>query len=100
MKNIRTGPSHLIRDIFNFGKLSPSTLHLGLPLIMPRSKSSAFAGIIRQIELKILGWKAKLLSQAGRFMLIKAVAFAIPMYGMSYFLLPKITCSELDSIFC
>jgi hypothetical protein len=47
---------------------------------------------------KIAGWKAKTLSQAGRLILIKSVAAALPSHAMSSFLLPKSLCSELDRI--
>lgn len=41
-----------------------------------------------------MGWKGKLLSNAGREILIKAVAHATPTYTMNYFKLPDSLCSE------
>jgi hypothetical protein len=66
---------------------------------MERSKREAFQSIIDSIQTKIEGWRAKTLSQAGRGVLIKAVAAAIPFYAMSTFLLPKIFCRKLDQLF-
>ncbi|KAL3628179.1 hypothetical protein CASFOL_027225 [Castilleja foliolosa] len=43
------------------------------------------------------GWKSKVLSQPSRSVLIQAVAQALPSYTMSTTLLPKSTCSQLDS---
>lgn len=34
----------------------------------------------------------------GREILIKAMALAIPIYSMSYFILPKFLCAELESM--
>jgi hypothetical protein len=51
--------------------------------------------VLNQIE----GWRAKTLSQAGRTMLIKAIASAIPSYALSTFLLPDTLCSTLDRHF-
>jgi hypothetical protein len=45
------------------------------------------------------GWRAKTLSQAGRLVLIKAIAAAVPSYAMSTFLLPKSFCRRLDQMF-
>jgi hypothetical protein len=45
------------------------------------------------------GWRAKSLSQAGRLVLIKAVAAAIPSFAMSTFLLPKGFCRKIDQLF-
>ena len=44
------------------------------------------------------GWQSKLLSQAGKEILIKAVGQAIPSYCMSAFLLPKSLKEELQNI--
>jgi hypothetical protein len=47
---------------------------------------------------KLQDWKFKLLSQAGKEILLKAVIQAIPTYCMSLFLLPKGLCSEINSL--
>lgn len=39
-----------------------------------------------------------MLSQGGREIFIKLVLQAIPMYAMSFFLLPKSFCDELESL--
>lgn len=71
--------------------------HLGLPIFIHRSKRLAFNDIKERVLQKIEGWKAKVLSQAGRTALIKAVATAIPSYCMSSFLLPRTLCASLDA---
>ena len=44
------------------------------------------------------GWKEKLLSQAGREILIKAVVQAIPAYTMNCFKLPVNLCKDIEAI--
>ena len=44
------------------------------------------------------GWEVKLLSQAGREILIKAVAQALPAYTMSCFKLPINLCHEIEAL--
>jgi hypothetical protein len=50
------------------------------------------------VQRKLVGWKEKLLSQAGKEILIKAVIQAIPTYSMSIFQLPKQLCKRLNSL--
>jgi hypothetical protein len=45
-----------------------------------------------------MDWKAKLLSQAGKEALIKAVIQAIPTYSMCMFFIPKELYKELNSM--
>lgn len=48
--------------------------YLGLPPIIGHGKKQAFMEIKQKIANKLHGWKGKLLSQAGREILIKFVA--------------------------
>jgi hypothetical protein len=98
-KNIFPSKSEAISSIFPYPSNQCTSLYLGLPILMGNSKKRAFQGIIDKILGRIEGWKAKSLSQAGRLVLIKFVAVALPSYAMSSFLLPKSFCSELDRIF-
>lgn len=45
---------------------------------------------------KLQSWKGKLLSAAGKEVLVKVVALSILIYTMSYFLLPKHFCEDLN----
>ena len=76
----------------NFGK------YLGLPPLIGRKKRQAFEEIKTRIWKRLQGWKGKLLSQAGREVLIKAVAYAIPTYAMSCFKIPETLCSEIQAL--
>lgn len=73
-------------------------LYLGLPMIWARSKYDALNFVKEKMVKKVQGWKQSILSQAGREVLIKAVASAIPMYPMSCFKFPKKICDKFNSI--
>nr|XP_027115579.1 uncharacterized protein LOC113733407 [Coffea arabica] len=59
--------------------------YLGLPMIITKSKSQVFGFIRNTIDKKLQEWKNKLLSQAGKEIMLKAVAMAMPTYTMSCF---------------
>lgn len=69
---------------------------MGLPTLFHRSKKISFSGIKDPIWKKLKGWKEKLLSKAGKEILIKAVAQAILIYAMSCFKLPSSFCDEVE----
>jgi hypothetical protein len=71
--------------------------YLGLPVSIGKSRKKAFQDIKRKVWLRIQGWQEKLLSKAGKEILVKVVAQAIPTYAMSYFDLTKRLCNELNS---
>lgn len=58
----------------------------------------SFASIKDRIWKKFQGWKEKLFARAGKEVLIKSVAQAIPNYAMSCFKLPTTFCNEIESI--
>lgn len=63
----------------------------------PPSRKLAFQAVSDKISDNLKGWKAKVLSQASRAILIKAVCQAIPTYAMSITLFPKSLCQIMDA---
>lgn len=59
--------------------------YLGLPALIGRSRVSSFNFIKGSIWTKLNGWKEKLLTHAGKEILLKTVIQAIPIYTMSVF---------------
>lgn len=72
--------------------------YLGLPVVWGRSKCDALNFVKERMVKKIQGWKQNTLTQAGREILIKAVANAVPMYPMACFKFPKRVCDNLNSL--
>ncbi|XP_020164172.1 uncharacterized protein [Aegilops tauschii subsp. strangulata] len=66
--------------------------YLGMPSDVGSSKNGAFKYLKDRLWNKIQGWMEKLLSAAGKEVLIKSVAQAIPVYSMSCFKLPRGLC--------
>jgi hypothetical protein len=63
-----------------------------------RSKMSLFNGLKVRVTHRIQGWKEKLLSKAGREILIKSVVQSIPTYTMSRFKIPKGWCDDIHAM--
>jgi hypothetical protein len=72
--------------------------YLGLPALVGKSRIQEFMNLKERVKRKVSDWKMKLLSQAGKEILLKAVVQAIPTYSMSIFLLPKELCKDLNKI--
>lgn len=79
-----------VNENFNQGK------HLGLPSFIGKNKYQISSYVKDKVWSKVNGWRKKLLSQAGKEILIKTVAQAIPSYIMSVFVLPKHLCEEIE----
>ncbi|XP_031091035.1 uncharacterized protein LOC115996030 [Ipomoea triloba] len=74
----------------NFGK------YLGLPAFVGRNKKAALSYIEDKIKQRMGSWNKKLLSQAGKEVLLKTIAQAMPTFSMSVFLLPESVCLSIE----
>ncbi|XP_024156304.1 uncharacterized protein LOC112164321 [Rosa chinensis] len=72
--------------------------YLGLPLLVGKSKTQIFQYIKDKVSKKLENWKAKILSCAGKEILIKAVAQTMPLYAMNCYLLSKGLCDDVHKL--
>ncbi|KAM1520037.1 hypothetical protein ACFX15_022281 [Malus domestica] len=70
--------------------------YLGLQADFGLSKKAVFAEIRDKIEARLAGWSEQFLSQAGKEVLVKAVAMALPNFAMSCFKLPIGVCRDVE----
>ena len=73
-KNSSIATTSSIQAILNLHLIPSTTKHLGLPLFFHKNKNLAFEDLKNKILNRILGWKAKLFSQAARTTLIRTMA--------------------------
>lgn len=73
--------------------------YLGLPTLAGRRKKTLFKMVRDRVWYRVNGWKEKLLSQAGKEVLLKSVVQAIPSYSMSVFRMPVSLRHELSGLF-
>lgn len=69
-------------DILDFSSAPSLGKYLDFPIRHPGSSSQDFDFILERVKKKLVGWKANLLSLAGRAMLIQTSSAAIPSYVM------------------
>ena len=97
-KNTDRGIHDSIIDLFGVPEVKQYEKYLGLPSFVGRNKKTSLAFIKDRIWKKFQGWKEKILSQAGREVLLKAVVQAIPTFSMSCFKLPITLCHEIEAM--
>jgi hypothetical protein len=88
------------RSSWMFSQEATNAKYLGLPVCMVRSKANLFTYLKERICKRLQGWKEKLLSKAGKDILIKSIAQAIPSYAMSCFDLTKSLCDDISQMIC
>ena len=84
-----------IKNLFQVQKVKFYEKYLGLPSFVGRGKKASFNYIKKKVWRKLQGWEGKLLSQAGREVLIKSVIQAVPTYAMGCFKLSLGLCDDI-----
>ena len=87
-----------IKNVLGVNEIRSYEKYLGLPSLVGRDKKASFNYIKERVWRKLQGWEGKLISQADREVLIKAVAQAIPTYAMRCFKLPFSLCHEIEAM--
>lgn len=72
--------------------------YLGTPIFFDKNRKANFEPLVQKYYSTLQGWKSKLLSQAGRTILIKSILQDFPTYQMQVLALPKETLNKLDRI--
>lgn len=82
---------------FSEGKLPIK--YLGLPLIASKLTIADCEPILQRIRTKVGSWSARMLSYAGRAVLIQSILFHYQVYWSNTFLLPKGVIHQMECLF-
>ena len=88
----------LIQNSLGVLEIKKYEKYLGLPAVVGRNKKASLNYIKDRVWGKLQGWKEKLLSQAGKEVLLKAVVQAIPTFAMNCFRLPVGLCQDIEML--
>ena len=87
-----------IKNLLGVPEIKEYECYLGLLTVVGRNRRASLNYIKERIWGKLQGWKEKLLSQAGREVLLKAVVQAIPTIAISCFKLPVRLCNDIEAM--
>lgn len=71
--------------------------YLGFPLLSGKVTNPCFSFIIDKVDSRLVGWKGKLLSRAGKVTFAKSVLSSMPIYIMHSLCISEGICDSLDS---
>jgi len=71
--------------------------YLRFTMVGGKSKINTFKDLQERIIKRVMGWKEKFISKAGREILIKTIAQAIPTYSIGIFKISKALCDTINS---
>lgn len=72
--------------------------YLSIRIFHSRPNRQIFRPIEERVRSRLAGWKSKILSKAGRLVLIKVVHTALPLFTMQCCALPKATTNAIDKL--
>nr|GEY62813.1 hypothetical protein [Tanacetum cinerariifolium] len=96
--NVRDGCRRNFLDIMPFKEGSLTVRYLGVPLISKRLFIKDCHVLIDKARKRILDWKNKSLSFAGRLQLIKSVISSMQVYWASMFILPVSISNDIEKL--
>ncbi|XP_057249396.1 uncharacterized protein LOC130590838 [Beta vulgaris subsp. vulgaris] len=88
-KGVSTTQKEELMNLLKMRRVDRHEKYLGIPTVAGRSKKAVFGALLDRIWKKLQGWKEKLLSRAGKEVLLKSVIQAMPTYLMGVYKFPS-----------
>lgn len=95
-KNTSGGDRYTVATYFNVNEEPDFGKYLGLPYVVGRNKGRVFSYVEHKVRQRVGAWNKKFLTRAGKEVLLKSVAQAMPTFTMSVYLLPAFLCDKLE----
>lgn len=96
--NVNVAIRNSLANKLSVSQVESQDHYLGLPSFIGKNKNIVFSFIRDKIGRWLQGWNKKILSQAGKEILLKTVAQAIPAYAMSVYFIPFNLCDALEKM--
>ncbi|XP_039141179.1 uncharacterized protein LOC120278451 [Dioscorea cayenensis subsp. rotundata] len=96
--NVNVAIRNSLANKLSVSQVESQDHYLGLPSFIGKNKKMVFSFIRDKIGRWLQGWNKKILSQAGKEILLKTVAQAIPAYVMSVYFIPLNLCDALEKM--
>ena len=96
--NIDSDDREAFSDMLGFHQTDCLGKYLGFPIKHQGNNNQDFDFVLDRVKSKLAGWKANLLSMAGRAVLIQASSSAVPAYTMQSNLLPSKVLERIDRV--
>lgn len=74
-------------------------IYLGVPTINGRTSKREYQYLVDRINGKLVCWKAKVISLAGRDTLVQSTISPMSYYVMQTTKIPRTTCDDIDRVF-
>ena len=72
--------------------------YLGFPIIHQGRVGNSYNFVVNKMQSKLAGWRSKLLSKAGKLVLVKSSAAPVAEYYMQCQSLPIKVCDQIDKL--
>ena len=96
--NVDQDTRESLSDILGFTSTPNLGKYLGIPIRHPNLSSQDFNFVLDRVKQKLVGWKANLLSLAGRAVLVQTSTSTIPAYTMQCSFLPDRILQGVDRV--
>ena len=96
--NVDQSDREALSDILGFQSTPNLGKYLGFPIKHHGASNQDFNFVLDKVKKKLAGWKANLLSLAGRSVLVQAATSAIPAYVMQCSQLPRKILDGIDQV--